>query len=149
MQDRYTNPGAAGDRRVQAPRHGGLDEDRDRSSPSLTVARSKDLTEDDYEGSEAKEAPKRWQANYEFIVARCNAELAYLEEYSGLLGQIRKAYPEPFDEKVHSGWKMASKQKASDAAGKKFDKAARKPSSANSPRSSPTRRGPSSPSART
>ena len=42
-----------------------------------------------------------------------------------LLGQILKAYPEPFDEKVHSGWKMASKQKASDAAGKKYDKAAR------------------------
>ena len=68
--------------------------------------------------------PKRWQANHEFLVARLNAQLAYLEEYSGLLGQMLKALPEPNDDTV-AGWKMASKQKAGDAAGKKYDKAAR------------------------
>ena len=122
MRDRYSNPGAAGDaafkNRVK----------EDSTKIAIIIAKLgyalDALTEEEIK-AEVKDAPKRWQANYEFLVARFNAELAYLEEYSGLLGQILKAYPEPFDEKVHSGWKMASKQKASDAAGKKYDKAAR------------------------
>jgi hypothetical protein len=122
MRDRYTNPGAAGDVAFKAR------VTEDSRKIAIIIARLgrklEDLTTDEIK-AEVKDAPKRWQANYDFLVARFNAELAYLEEYSGLLGQILKAYPEPFDEKVNTGWKMAAKQKASDAAGKKFDKAAR------------------------
>ncbi len=74
-------------------------------------------------GKEKGEAPRRWQANYTYIYARVQAQLAYLEDYQSLLGSIKKEYP-PHDPNIHSGWKMASKEKASDSIGKKYDRAA-------------------------
>jgi hypothetical protein len=76
-------------------------------------------------GEEKDKAPPRWQANYLFILARFQAQLAYLEEYQGLLGRMRLELP-PHDPNIHSGWRMASKEKASDQSGKKLERAARK-----------------------
>lgn len=76
-------------------------------------------------GDEVKAAPKRWQAHYHYLLARAQAQLAYLEEYQKLLGDMRKELPE-HDPKVHSGFRMASKEKAGDVQGKKLEKAARK-----------------------
>ena len=122
MRDRYTNPGAAGEGAFKIR----VREDAKQISIIIfQLGRILEELTDDEVKAEIKDAPKRWQANYDFVLARFNAQLAYLEDYSGLLGQILKAYPEPFDEKIHSGWKMAAKQKAADAVGKKFDKAAR------------------------
>ena len=93
---------------------------------SKIVARLENMLEDLKEVGEQKEtAPKRWQANYMLILARLQATLAYLEEYQSLLGQMRKEYPQ-HDPAIHSGWKMASKENASDSLGKKLDRAARK-----------------------
>ena len=36
---------------------------------------------------------KRWQANYDFIRARLEAQIAYLYEYQSMLGQMRKELP--------------------------------------------------------
>src|SRR5262249_33634727 len=76
-------------------------------------------------GDEKDAAPKRWQANYAFMLARFQASLAYLEEYQGLLGQMRKDLPE-HDPNLHVGFRMASTEKATDASGKKLERAARK-----------------------
>jgi hypothetical protein len=76
-------------------------------------------------GDEKDKAPKRWQANYQFLLARFQAQLAYLEEYQGLLGQMRKELPE-HDPNLHSGFRMASKEKAGDTVGKKLERAVRK-----------------------
>jgi hypothetical protein len=58
------------------------------------------------EGERAKET-KRWQANYDFIKARIHAQLAYLEEYQGLLGRMRGELP-PLDRALYKGWQLAS-----------------------------------------
>ncbi|HJT76011.1 MAG TPA: hypothetical protein VJ739_02320, partial [Gemmataceae bacterium] len=69
--------------------------------------------------------PKRWQANYDFVKARLEEELAYLNEYQGLLGQIKKELP-PIDPKLQTGWRVASQSTLSDRDAKKFAKDADK-----------------------
>jgi hypothetical protein len=76
-------------------------------------------------GSEKEMAPKRWQAHYAFMLARFQASMAYLEEYQGLLGQMRKDLPE-HDPNIHTGFRMASTEKTRDSSGKKLERAARK-----------------------
>jgi hypothetical protein len=69
----------------------------------------------------AKEKSKRWQANYDYILARLAAQQAYLFEYNSLLGQMRKDLPE----KGPRGWRLASQEKLQgDASGKKLAKEA-------------------------
>lgn len=65
---------------------------------------------------------KRWQANYDFIRARLEAQIAYLYEYQSMLGQMRKELPAR-DAKLHGGWKLAATAKLQgDSAGKKLAK---------------------------
>jgi hypothetical protein len=54
-----------------------------------------------------KKESKRWQANYDYVLARLEAQIAYLDEYDALLGQMRKELP-PRDPKQHNGWRLAS-----------------------------------------
>lgn len=76
--------------------------------------------------SEKAKAPKRWQAHYDYVLARVQMDIAYLWEYLSLLGSMRKELPER-DAKVHDGWRMASvKEMTGDATGKKALKEARK-----------------------
>ena len=72
-----------------------------------------------------KESP-RWQANYDYLLARLKAQLAYLNEYSALLGQMRKDQQPPLEPKVHSGWRVASQATVSDATAKKYATECRK-----------------------
>jgi hypothetical protein len=72
------------------------------------------------------EKSKRWQANYDFIVARMQLEYAYLFEYQSMLGSIRKEFP-PRDPELHGGWKLASQSRLQgDSTGKKAAKEAQK-----------------------
>jgi hypothetical protein len=121
MRDSYSKPGAGA---AETAFKNQVFEDS--KAMSRIIAQLEDVLEKLKEaGDEKKEAPKRWQANYTFILARFQAQLAYLEDYQSLLGQMRKEFP-PHDPAVHNGWKMAAKEKASDSAGKKYDKGARK-----------------------
>lgn len=121
MRDRYAKPGG-GD--AETAFKNNVFEDS--KSMSRIIARLEAVFDKLKEVGEEKDAaPKRWQANYTFLLARFQAQLAYLEEYQSLLGQMRKELP-PHDPMVHTGFKMASKEKASDSVGKKLDKAARK-----------------------
>jgi hypothetical protein len=72
-----------------------------------------------------KETP-RWQADYDYLLARLKAQLAYLNEYSALLGQMRKDQQPPLEPKVHSGWRVASQTTVSDATAKKYATESRK-----------------------
>jgi hypothetical protein len=58
-----------------------------------------------------KETSKRWQANYEYVLARLKARMAYVHEYNYIFGQIRKDGLPPRDPKIHSGWRLASQEK--------------------------------------
>jgi hypothetical protein len=120
MKERYTRPGAG---QAETIFKNGVFQDG--AAMARIVAQLEDALEDlKAAGEEKDKAPARWQANYTYILARFQAQLTYLEEYQGLLGQMRKEFP-PMDEKVHSGWRMAAKEKATDSAAKKYFKAAR------------------------
>jgi hypothetical protein len=58
-----------------------------------------------------KETSKRWRANYEYVLARLKARIAYVHEYNYVFGQIRKDGLPPRDPKIHSGWRLASQEK--------------------------------------
>jgi hypothetical protein len=65
-----------------------------------------------------EETSRRWLANYDYIAARLEEQLAYMDEYQGLLGQLKKELP-PRDPTVHNGWRVASQATPSDSAAKK------------------------------
>jgi hypothetical protein len=77
-------------------------------------------------GSARKKAPRRWQANYDVMLARLEEQVAYLYEYQSLLGQMRKEFP-PRDPNIQFGWRLAARPELQgDTKGKKLVKAARK-----------------------
>ncbi|HVS37486.1 MAG TPA: hypothetical protein VMS17_18125 [Gemmataceae bacterium] len=68
---------------------------------------------------------KRWQVNYDFVLARLEAQSAYLWEYQSMLGQLRKQMPDLAP--GQNGWKLAAVEKPKgDSQGKNLEKAARK-----------------------
>jgi hypothetical protein len=73
------------------------------------------------EAAREKEPP-RWQANYDYVLSRLNAQYAYLNEYSALLGQMRKDQQPPLEPKVHTGWRVASITTVNDSIAKKHAK---------------------------
>jgi hypothetical protein len=73
-----------------------------------------------------KEMSKRWQANYDYVLARMEMQIAYLYEYTTMLGSMRKELPAR-DPKIHGGWRLASQTTLQgDAAGKRLATDARK-----------------------
>lgn len=71
-------------------------------------------------------ASKRWQVNYDLMLARVQLEYTYLFEYDSLLGQMRKEFP-PLDANLHGGWKLASQaEMTGDKKGQKYAKDAHK-----------------------
>jgi serine/threonine protein kinase len=76
--------------------------------------------------NEKANEPKVWQATYDYILARVEAQVAYLYEYQTLLGAMRKDFP-PYEPKVHNGWRIASKEALEgDKTGQNLAKDARK-----------------------
>jgi hypothetical protein len=75
---------------------------------------------DNAETGRAKET-KRWQANYDFTLARLEAQIAYLFEYQSMLGQMRKQLPDLAP--GQTGWRLASQVTLrGDTQGKKLAK---------------------------
>ena len=76
---------------------------------------------------EEREPSRRWQANYDYVLALLEARIAYVYEYNYMLGQIRKDALPPRDPAKHSGWRLASQEKLqSGAEAKKMAAASRK-----------------------
>jgi hypothetical protein len=70
--------------------------------------------------ADREKEPRRWQANYTFIKARLQTQIAYLYEYLSRLGDMRRELP-PRDPELHRGWVLASCVKLSgDFTGKKL-----------------------------
>jgi hypothetical protein len=68
---------------------------------------------------------KRWQAHYDFAVARMEEQIAYLYEFQSMLGAIRKDLPPRG--KDDTGWVLASSETLTgDSAGKKLAASSRK-----------------------
>jgi hypothetical protein len=54
---------------------------------------------------------KRWQAHYDFTVARMQARLVHIFEYNYLLGTIRLDSLPDLEQGFHNGWRLASCEK--------------------------------------
>jgi hypothetical protein len=59
------------------------------------------------------EPSKRWQANYDYVLAVAKARFAYINEYNFALGKVRKDELPALDAKLHNGWRLASADKVS------------------------------------
>jgi hypothetical protein len=59
----------------------------------------------------AEEKSKRWRANYDYVLARLEARLAYVYEYNYMLGMIRKDALPKRDPAKYSGYRLASQEK--------------------------------------
>jgi hypothetical protein len=69
--------------------------------------------------------PRRWQAHYDYVFARLEVGLAYLNEYQGLLGELKKELP-PIDKRVQNGWRLAPQRLLRDSNARKLAKDAEK-----------------------
>jgi hypothetical protein len=58
----------------------------------------------------ARETSKRWQANYDYALARLQSRLVYLYEYNNILAQVRSDSL-PTLEPIHTGWRVGSQKK--------------------------------------
>jgi len=67
-------------------------------------------------------ASKRWQAHYDFLLARLELQIAHCYEYASALGSLRRELP-PRDPQLHRGWRLASSTKLQgDPVGRKMAK---------------------------
>jgi hypothetical protein len=73
-----------------------------------------------------KEPSRRWQAHYDYMLARLQLQIGYLFEYQTALGRVRRdGLPALAD--THDAWKLVpSETEGGDAEGKKYSAAARK-----------------------
>jgi hypothetical protein len=67
----------------------------------------KDLKKAGVPEERAKEKSRRWLAHYDYVLARLNMQLAFFNEYQGLLGSMKKQLPD-IDTKIQNGWRVAS-----------------------------------------
>jgi hypothetical protein len=75
-------------------------------------------------GAKRRRESKRWQANYDFVKARLEMQIALLYEYQSALGQMRKELP-PRDAATEGGWILQSREALTgDTTGKKLNKSA-------------------------
>jgi hypothetical protein len=121
MRERYTRPGAGA---AEAAFKKRVFEDS--KAMARLIAELEDVLDKlTKAGAEKGKTSKRWQANYTFVLARLQAQLAYLENYQRLLGQMRKEFP-PHDPAIHSGWRMVLKPRSTSVAGKRYSAASQK-----------------------
>jgi hypothetical protein len=74
----------------------------------------------------AQETSRRWQATYDYVLARMEMQIAYLYEYTTMLGAMRIDLP-AHDPKIHGGWRLASQPTLQgDSTGKRLATDARK-----------------------
>ncbi len=105
MKDSYNKP-APGNPETQFKARVGTDSTKMAKIVFKLIVLKEELESEAMVKMRDAESP-RWQANYDFIKARLLEQMAYLEEYQALLGQMRKELP-PLDDKLYGGWRLAS-----------------------------------------
>jgi hypothetical protein len=74
-----------------------------------------------------QEPSKRWQAHYDYLLARLHLQIAFLYEYQSALGMVRRNQLPELLLPSHNAWKLEqSEDENGDGAGKKLSIAARK-----------------------
>src|SRR5262249_55251456 len=103
MRDRYNAP--APGQAEERFKNGAFNDGKEMSR--IVFKLNETLEELRQAGEDREKEPLRWQANYDFVMARLLEQIVYLEEYQALLGQMRKELPAR-DPELHSGWRLAS-----------------------------------------
>jgi hypothetical protein len=87
---------------------------REQVDPAKSILVLKEALDDLQKAGEArkKEMSKRWQANYDYVLARLESRLVYVYEYSYVLAQIRSESL-PALENGASGYRLGAKKKVS------------------------------------
>lgn len=57
------------------------------------------------------EPSKRWQAHYDYTMARLQARIVYIYEYNYVLANVRTDSLPELDTKIHNGWRIGSRDK--------------------------------------
>ena len=77
-------------------------------------------------GFTRNQVSRRWQANYDFLLARLKQQIAHVYEVASALGRMRKELP-PRNPAVEGGWRLAAREQLQgDPTGKRLHKDARK-----------------------
>jgi hypothetical protein len=91
-----------------------------REAARILFALSEELEEMEAAGAGRAREPKRWQVNYDFMLARLQLQIAHVYEHQSMLGRLRKD-PPPLDRAVHGGWRLVrSPLLTGDPAGRKL-----------------------------
>ena len=65
----------------------------------------------------SKETSKRWQAHYDYALARLMSRLVYIYEYNNILAQVRGDSLPPARGSIHNGWRVGSQEEGADQRG--------------------------------
>ncbi len=115
LPDSFRAPSGAGEMRFKAE----LENINRGIARVLRVLEEEALPELEKVGAMRDQAPKRWQANYDFMLARVKSQIAYVYEYASMIGQARKELPAR-DAAIHNGWRLASRDRLQgDSTGRK------------------------------
>jgi hypothetical protein len=95
-----------------------------REAARILLGLSEALEEMEEGGADRACEPKPWQANYDFMLARLQLQIAHLYEHQSMLGRLRKD-PPPLDRGA-GGWRLVRSQlMTGDAAGRKMTRNAK------------------------
>jgi hypothetical protein len=90
-----------------------------RAAARILLGLSEALEELEGAGADRAGETRRWQANYDFMLARLRLQTACLYEHQSMLGRLRKE-PPPL-ERGHGGWRLVrSHTMTGDVAGRKL-----------------------------
>jgi hypothetical protein len=104
FRDEYRAPAPGAEGRFRA------DVLRDsRAAARIHFDLAEELEELEAAGAGRGREPKRWQANYDFMLARLRLQIAYVYEYQSMLGRLRRE-PPPLDRATQGGWRLTRSQ---------------------------------------
>jgi len=107
MKETLTNPGGPISPKIK---EGFLKSQEDPGIALFELERALKMLED--AGQERdKEPSKRWQAHYDYTLARLLARTVYTYEYNFMLAQVRSDSLPPLEPAVHNGWRIGSREK--------------------------------------
>jgi hypothetical protein len=96
-----------------------------REAARILLGLSEALEEMEEAGPDRAREPKRWQVNYDFMLARLQLQIAHVYEHQSMLGRLRKD-PPPLDRAAQGGWRLVRSQfMTGDPAGRKMARSAK------------------------
>jgi hypothetical protein len=80
-----------------------------REAARILLGLSQALEELEEAAADRGREPRRWQVNYDFMLARLQLQVAHVYEYQSMLGRLRKD-PPPLDRATEGGWRLVRSQ---------------------------------------